>query len=135
MEVCPAFNYSSPSFKSKALASSYGYGYNLALSAPVSQPPIDLGKVLRPSQLVFLGDAGQVNTFQPPASPEHPMLEEFYYLNTTEATVHFRHRRRANAVFCDGHVTAERPAPGSLDQRLPKETIGRFQSDILVAQP
>ena len=33
------------------------------------------------------------------------MLEEFYYVstNTAEATAHFRHRRKANVIFGDGH--------------------------------
>jgi prepilin-type processing-associated H-X9-DG protein len=131
VEVCPAFNYSHPQFKSKAIAAAYGYGYNFNLSAPADRPPVSLSKVTRPSELVFLADAAQVNTFQAPASPEHPMLEEFYYINTTEPTVHFRHQHRANAVFCDGHVSTQRPLPGSLDQRLPKEEVGQLAPELL----
>ena len=135
VEVCPAFNYSAPQFKYKAAGAAYGYGYDLALSAPASEPPINIAKAARPVELIFLGDAAQVNTFQAPASPENPMLEEFYYLNTTEATVHFRHRARANAVFCDGHVSAELPAPNSIDGRLHGQVIGRFRAELLSLQP
>jgi prepilin-type processing-associated H-X9-DG protein len=131
IETCPAFNYASPQLKLKATGASYGYGYNLALSAPVDSPPINMIKVGRPSELIFLGDAAQVNTFQAPASPDNPLLEEFYYVNTTEPTAHFRHGGRANAAFCDGHTGSERPAPGSLDTRLPREVIGRFRTDAL----
>jgi len=90
----------------------YGYGYNLQLSAPLSQPPISLGKVTQPAELGVLADAAQVNDFQAPASRDRPLLEEFYYVNTNEPTAHFRHARQANVMFCDGHVGAERPWRG-----------------------
>jgi len=130
-DVCPAFNYSSPDFKLKAMGASYGYGYNLALSAPAEKAPVNVSKIVRPADLVFLADAAQVNTFQAPASPDHPMLEEFYYVNTSEPTVHFRHHGRSNVGFCDGHVAAEKPAPGSLDLRLRGEIIGQLRPQIL----
>ncbi len=131
VEVCGAFNYFHPQFKRKARVTSFGYGYNLILSSRADEPPVDLGKVKHPDAAVFLADSAQVNTFQAPASADHPMLEEFYYVNESEATAHFRHHSQANVAFCDGHVGAERPAPGGLDRRLPGETIGRLRSEIL----
>jgi prepilin-type processing-associated H-X9-DG protein len=61
------------------------------------------------------------------------MLEEFYYVSTnrTEATAHFRHNRRANAVFCDGHVALESPAADSIDQRMPNQLVGRLPTEVL----
>ncbi len=93
-----------------------------------------MNKVARPSETVLLADAAQVNTFQPPASKSNPMLEEFYYVSTNrnEATAHFRHVRRANAVFCDGHVGTEKMEPGSLDQNLPAQFVGRLGPEILI---
>ena len=132
IETCPAFNSLSSGVKLKAVGASCGYGYNLALSASEELPPVNIGKVSHPAGLIFLGDAAQVNTFQAPASADHPMLEEFYYLNTTEATAHFRHNGRGDAAFCDGHAGSERPAPGSLDTRLAREIIGRFPSELLM---
>ncbi|MBI4659166.1 MAG: prepilin-type N-terminal cleavage/methylation domain-containing protein [Verrucomicrobia bacterium] len=134
IEVCPSFNYLSPHLKLKATGASYGYGYNLHLAAPPDKPPVNLEKLPRPAELVFLADAAQVNTFQVPASPVRPMLEEFYYINTNEATVHFRHAKAANAVFCDGHVAPEKPLEGSLDRRLPKQFIGRLRVAILIVE-
>jgi len=131
VEVCPALNYLSPQFKLKATGASFGYGYNLVLSPPPAQPPINMDKLARAAELVFLADSAQVNTFQAPASPRNPLLEEFYYLNTNEATVHFRHSRVANALFCDGHVAPEKPAHSSLDQRLPSQVVGRLRPEIL----
>jgi prepilin-type processing-associated H-X9-DG protein len=81
---------------------------------------------------VFLADAAQINSFQPPASPDHPMLEEFYYVSTNEPTAHFRHAGKADGIFADGHVQALRPARGTLDGRLPKQIVGRLASDDLI---
>ena len=82
---------------------------------------------------MLFGDAAQVNDFQAPASPSNPMLEEWYYVdtNTSYPNGHFRHNQRANVVFCDGHVTEEKPVPGSLDQRLPNQFIGQLRCEIL----
>jgi prepilin-type processing-associated H-X9-DG protein len=96
----------------------------------LEQTPVNT-TTINPTQLVFLADAAQVNTFQAPASAHNPMLEEFYYVSTNETTVHFRHRQRANAVFCDGHVAPENPLPGSLDRRLSNEVIGQLRAEIL----
>lgn len=131
IEVCPSLNYALSTFKLKARGAAYGYGYNLQMSALASQPAIQVAQLARPAEIALLADAAQVNTFQPPASPEHPRIEEFYYISTNEPTVHFRHPRRANVAFCDGHVAAEKPLTGSLDTRLPSQWIGRLRSEIL----
>ena len=130
IDVCPSLNYASPEFKLKATGAAYGYGYNIHLSS--NQPPVNISSVIRVAEIAFLADAAQVNTFLAPASPGHPMLEEFYYLSADEATVHFRHQATANVLFCDGHVGREHPAPGSLDTRLPDQVIGRLRSELLV---
>ena len=132
VEICPALNYNLQLFKTKAVGAAYGYGYNLFLSALVEQPAVNTSRLRAPSNTALLADAAQVNTFQPPASPDHPMLEEFYYVNTNEPTVHFRHRQTADAVFCDGHVARTGPVAGSLDRRLPGQIIGRVPAEILV---
>lgn len=130
-EICPAFKYHASQFKFKATGASYGYGYNLSLSAATDQAPVNYSRIGHPAQLTFLADAAQVNTFQAPASPENPMLEEFYYVSTNEATVHFRHRQRANVAFCDGHVSGEKALTNSLDLRLPEEMVGRLPVELL----
>lgn len=133
VELCPSLNYSMKKFKLKAKGAAYGYGYNLCLSSPLNQQRIPTSKVTAPYATVFLADSAQVNTFQPPASPKNPMLEEFYYVSTNrfEATAHFRHKGRANAVFCDGHVAYELPEPGSLDLRIEGEVLGRIRPQAL----
>jgi len=131
VEVCPSLNYALGTFKLKARGAAYGYGYNLHLSAPASQPAVQVTQLARPAETALLADAAQVNTFQPPASPDNPRLEEFYYINTHEPTVHFRHGHRANVVFCDGHVAVEKPLAESLDTRIPGQCLGRLRAELL----
>jgi prepilin-type processing-associated H-X9-DG protein len=116
----------------KATGASYAYGYNLHLSSPVSRPPRKVDSVRQPVSVSLFADAAQVNDFQPPASPENPLLEEFYYLSNLEPTVHFRHQHRANVVFMDGHADMEWPVAGSLDPRMPAERVGRLREEILL---
>ncbi len=132
VEQCPALNHGSAAFKSKARGAAYGYGYNLHLSPPKSAPAYPMSLLPRPAQTTLYADAAQVNTFQPPASPAHPMLEEFYYVNKSEATAHFRHNHKANAAFCDGHIGMEPPATGSIDERMPTEWVGRLRAETLL---
>jgi prepilin-type processing-associated H-X9-DG protein len=94
-----------------------------------------MGRVPSPTDTVLFADAAQVNDFQSPASPEQPLLEEFYYVDADDGqgypNAHFRHTQQANAVFCDGHVDRERPVPGSLDPRLPRQIVGRLRPEAL----
>lgn len=132
VEICPSFNYASAKMKLKAVGASYAYGYNAHLSALSSRPPLRVDTVHRPSAIVLFADAAQVNTFQPPATPDNPMLEEFYYVNSYESTAHFRHDARANVMFVDGHASREGPAAGSLDTRMPEAHVGRLRERILL---
>jgi len=126
VEICPSLNYGGTIYKLKATGAAYGYGYNRVLSGA----PMQL--VRRPTETALFADSAQVNDFQLPASPEHPMLEEFYYIDDLAQTVHFRHRQQANTGFCDGHIAREKPATGSLDERLPGEVIGRLRAELVI---
>ena len=134
VEVCPAFSYVNPNLKLKAAGSSFGYGYNLNLSAPAPQPPVIARNLRDSARTALFADCAQINTFQAPATPAHPMLEEFYYFNAQESTVHFRHGGLALTVFCDGHIGKEKPLTGSLDARLPGQMVGRLRPEILAAE-
>lgn len=127
VELCPSFDYGFAAFKLKASGASFGYGYNRHLSTQ------NLARAARPAGTILLADAAQVNDFQAPAALDRPMLEEFFYVSTNaaEATAHFRHRDRANAVYLDGHVDRESPLAGSLDARLPVVAVGRLRPGCL----
>ena len=67
------------------------------------------------------------------------MIEEFYYLDVSTnygsasyyPNAHFRHARHAEALFCDGHAALQTMVPGSLDQRLPDQTVGSLRPALL----
>lgn len=136
IELCPSFNYASPQFKLKATGASYGYGYNLFLSGTNRQPPISTTQIVRPADLCLFADAAQINIWQAPASPQNPMIEEWYYVDTSTnpPNAHFRHSHKASAVFCDAHVSLEKPVPDSIDPHLPAQWVARLRTEIL-AQP
>jgi prepilin-type N-terminal cleavage/methylation domain-containing protein/prepilin-type processing-associated H-X9-DG protein len=139
VRLCPTLYATTAQLKLKGDNMIFSYGYNYYLSAPVSAPPVNANKIKRPTETALFADAAQVNDFQDPASPDNPMLEEWYYLdvntNFTSASYypngHFRHAQRANVTFGDGHVGMETMLPGSRDQRLPSQNVGQLRPEIL----
>jgi prepilin-type processing-associated H-X9-DG protein len=133
VELCPAFNYLLNLYKAKAQGPTDDYGYNLSLSSAAGQPPINFGRITAPAGTALLADAAQINTWETPASRTNPMIEEWYYVNNdpSEPNGHFRHARKAEAVFCDGHVTPQGWVPGSIDPRLPALLVAWLPSQIL----
>jgi prepilin-type processing-associated H-X9-DG protein len=131
IDICPSLNYYSAQFKLKATGAAFGYGYDLALSPPMGGTPVNIWQVTRPADIALLADAAQINSFEPPASHDNPLLEEFYYVDSYEATAHFRHQTSANVLFCDSHVAPEKMVPGSLDLRLPAMNVGTLRAEIV----
>jgi len=110
--ICPNVPADEAFFKPKFRLAGYGYAINLRMLGARESD------VTRPGDTIAWADAIQINTWQAPASPTNPLLEEWYYLDnrtSTPPTFHFRHRRECNAVFADSRV--ERLAPYSLDAR------------------
>ena len=132
VEICPALNRASSNFKSKARGAAYGYGYNLLVGTRTGDG-IRLATVRDPASVAIFADCAQINDFLSPASPEHPLLEEFYYFETNSVaqTVHFRHSGRALAWFADGHINTAPPSKGSLDTRLPPELVGLLDAQLV----
>jgi prepilin-type N-terminal cleavage/methylation domain-containing protein/prepilin-type processing-associated H-X9-DG protein len=120
VQVCPSFPYGEAMWKPKYQGASWGYGFNTFLSSK------NLLTIQHPSQVLLFGDCAQVNNFQSPASASHPMLEEFFMIENTYTTVHFRHGDCANILFLDGHVEKFKMYPGTLDTRLPTANVGRI---------
>jgi len=141
VRLCPALNYALPQFKLKATVPVCSYGYN-ALLCPSAAAPSSITAVSHPADTALFADAAQINNFQAPASPSNPMLEEWYYLdNPTNSGSssyyphgHFRHSRRANAAFCDGHVGLEHLLPASIDPKMPDQFVARYRPEIIVPQ-
>ena len=135
VETCPSLAYVDPRFKLKAVGSAYGYGYNMHLAGGFTGLGVRVDHLAKPDRTVFLADAAQVNTFQSPASKENPMLEEFYYVNERERTAHFRHDRKAMAVFCDGSVGQSGSVKGSIDDRMSAHWVGLLPGELLRVYP
>ncbi|MBC8095117.1 MAG: DUF1559 domain-containing protein [Akkermansiaceae bacterium] len=139
VEICPSLNYALSQFKFKASGAAFGYGYNLSLSSATDQQAKNVNRVLNPTGIALFADAAQVNDFQAPASRGNPMLEEWFWLsistNFSSASYypngHFRHARKANAVFLDGHAEPEQMVQGSIDRRLPSQCVGQLRPEIL----
>lgn len=115
VEICPAIPYRAPYFKQKFDMASYGYGINayFLTDVPVRDPAqrvVSFSQIRRPSETIAWGDAIQVNVWQAPASPQRPMLEEWYWLDANAPPkFHFRHGGQANVVMADGHVCSFKP--------------------------
>ncbi|MBN2190599.1 MAG: prepilin-type N-terminal cleavage/methylation domain-containing protein [Candidatus Aureabacteria bacterium] len=127
VERCPSFDYDAPKWKAKFNAATYGYGYNIH-----GLRDKKLSEVKDLTNTVLFADCAQINTFQAPASPSNPMIEEFYYVSPYlfERLFHFRHNGCANVLFCDGHVKSLRPQAGTVDTNGLKigQTLGRINA-------
>jgi prepilin-type N-terminal cleavage/methylation domain-containing protein/prepilin-type processing-associated H-X9-DG protein len=140
VRLCPALYATPAQFKLKGDNVIFSYGFNFYLSAPANTPPVNVNRIKRPTDTALFADAAQINDFQDPASPDNPLLEEWYYLDVDTnfhganyyPNGHFRHSQRAGVVFCDGHVGMETMMAGSLDLRLPNQCVGQLRPEILL---
>jgi prepilin-type N-terminal cleavage/methylation domain-containing protein/prepilin-type processing-associated H-X9-DG protein len=130
VDVCPAIDRSRGDFKAKFDLAGYGYAINRHMIAGASGGR-RMDQITRPSETVAWADSMQINTWQAPASPQRPMLEEWYLLDnraTSPATFHFRHEGQCTAAFADGSVG--RLSPTWLDSRC-DGLVGRPESPVL----
>jgi len=132
-----AFTSMGDSFKPKFKNGYFGFGVNTELTggtyANTTNVPFLFNQISRPGQTVLFATCAQINTFQAPASAKKPMLEEFYFFNTTDCanTIHFRHAGNAIVAFADG---SQREVPGdrsSFSSRLPSACIGKLPASMI----
>jgi prepilin-type N-terminal cleavage/methylation domain-containing protein len=124
----PAFLHARPRHKPKYKEGSFGYGYNALLGGGAmgrKRPPTQW-QFERPTEVVVFATCAQINTFQAPASPKNPMLEEFFLIDDREVTVHFRYGGKALAAMLDGSLRELDPDPSTIDPRMPRAQVGRF---------
>ena len=136
VQVCPEAEQVAAPFKPKFNLAGYGYAINKCmLAGPDAKVRFD--RITMASETVAWADSMQINTWQAPASPANPMLEDWYYLQNTRgfATFHFRHRKTCNAAFADASI---RPLEAYwLDERCdglvggPEPPVPSGQSPIL----
>ena len=125
MREDPSFTRCGSTFKAKYGHTHFAYGYNLLLQGRNRLTFSQMSKV------PVFATCAQINTFQYPASGKHPMVEEFYYFDTTELTVHFRIGGMAMVGYADGSAGCLPMMPGTLDPRLPIANIGRIDPALM----
>jgi prepilin-type N-terminal cleavage/methylation domain-containing protein/prepilin-type processing-associated H-X9-DG protein len=115
-------------FKPKYQFGYIGVGYNVLLGGGAMGlgQPSSYWSLVNPSRIVVFATSAQINTFQRPASPRNPMLEEFYLLDDREITVHFRHNGQAMVAFADGSAGFLPIDESTRDNRAPQANVGRF---------
>ena len=85
--------------------------------------PIAESEVVAPSDMMAIGDCFEANALFMRRPVE--VFAEF-------GNIRNRHTGKANVVFCDGHVGMETMQSGSLDQRLPTQSVGQLRPEILI---
>ncbi len=111
VQACPSIPMDAGYWKGKFDLAGYGYGINYYLLSE-HNPGVSFEDIARPSDTIVWGDCVQINTWQAPASPSNPMLEEWYWLvnqRGTGAVFHFRHLKTCTAVMADGSIWALKP--------------------------
>jgi len=129
VEICPGLEAYADMRKAKFKGTSFGYGYNVHLGGGWLGNGARLNLVTtkhRASGIAVFATCAQVNTFQPPASPDNPMVEEFYGFDQRQKTIHFRFNRKALVLFANGGVKAVEPEEGTMDKALESADVGRF---------
>lgn len=133
-----AFTSMGASFKPKFANGYFGFGVNAELTGgPEGRDPTKLRyatELERPGRIALFATCAQVNSFQAPASAKRPMLEEFYFFNTTDCrnTVHFRHGQKALVAFADGSVQEVPGDPAQWDRRLPGAAVGPLPESMVL---
>lgn len=116
----PTFLAAGRTFKPKFKNCYFPYGYNRVLEGKHAMA------IEKPGAVVVFATSAQVNTFQRPASATRPMLEEFYFIDAVERTVHFRINGKAMVVFANWSAGFLEMDPTTLDKRMPGANVGRF---------
>jgi len=133
-----AFTSMGASFKPKFANGYFGFGVNTELTGgPLGQDAGKLrriGQLERPGRTALFATCAQINSFQSPASAKKPMLEEFYFFNTTDCrtTVHFRHGQKALVAFADGSIQEVLGDSAHWDRRLPGAAVGPLPESMIL---
>lgn len=128
----PSFSLGGSAFKPKFRNGYIGAGYNTLLAGgwrwinDQQTPRLNYWQLSDPSKVVVFFTSAQV-AFQPPASPKHPMLEEFYGVDVwSQPSIHFRHHGKAMVSFASGSAGFLDMDESTRDRRMPKANVGRF---------
>ena len=132
-----AFTSMGSSFKPKFRNGYFGFGVNTELTGGTTGQQTSklrqINQIERPGQIALFATCAQINTFQAPASGKNPMLEEFYFFNTTDCanTIHFRHAGNAIVAFADGSQREVSGNRSSFNSRLPSACVGKLPTSMI----
>ncbi|MEI6073420.1 MAG: type II secretion system protein [Verrucomicrobiae bacterium] len=131
MRPDPSLSLGGSTFKPKFRNGYIGTGYNTLLGGGWywngDQARLqNFWQLSAPSKVVVFFTSAQVNTFQSPASAKRPMIEEFYGVDASERTIHFRHNGKAMVSFASGNAGFLEMEESTRDKRMPKANVGRF---------
>jgi prepilin-type N-terminal cleavage/methylation domain-containing protein len=139
----PSFGFAGTPFKPKYKHGYIGVGYNVVLSTtntngdgwlPSGGEPRRYWDLQHPEKTVVFATAAQVNTFQKPASPRRPMIEEFYGFDDDPGkipSVHFRHNGHAMVAYATGAAGLVPMDEATRDARAPEANVGRLPAEVL----
>lgn len=141
VRLCPSPFWNLARFQLKGTNVIFSYGCNSFIFGGPGHTTLNAVKVTHPADTVIFADSAEVNNFQAPASPMNPLFEEFYYVDletnylnpNNYPNTHFRHGKKANVTFADGHIEMESYVPGSVDPRLPPLYIAQLPPQLLIA--
>ena len=127
----PSFALAGKTFKPKYRNGYLGIGYNVLLGGKwfLDETRVPLRRyweLSNPAEVVVFFTSAQVNNFQPPASSKNPLLEEFYGMDESEVTAHFRHRGFAMVAYANGAAGFLPMDESTRDTRMPQANVGRF---------
>lgn len=139
VRLCPSPVWTLPQFELKGTNVIFSYGCNSFIFGGPGHSVLNAAEVTHPADTVIFGDSAEVNNFQKPASATNPLFEEWYYMDletnytnpNNYPNTHFRHGKKANVTFADGHVEMENFVPGSVDPRLPNLYIAQLPPQLL----
>jgi len=132
-----AFTSMGSSFKPKFRNGYFGFGVNTELTGGTTGQQTSklrqINQIERPGQIALFATCAQINTFQSPASGKNPMLEEFYFFNTTDCanTIHFRHAGNAIVAFADGSQSEVFGNRSSFNSKLPSACVGKLSPSMI----
>jgi prepilin-type N-terminal cleavage/methylation domain-containing protein/prepilin-type processing-associated H-X9-DG protein len=125
-DSCGGYGYNDRGVGSRA----YWLGYNTN-GVLKGMPPV---AIRRPTETVMFCDVAYPQPYSNPKYLiEYSFAEAYHFLDDkqpketglADPTIHFRHRGRANVVWCDGHVSSE-PMTVTKEEKFTRYNIGWF---------
>jgi prepilin-type N-terminal cleavage/methylation domain-containing protein/prepilin-type processing-associated H-X9-DG protein len=126
-DSCGGYGYNDRGVGSRA----YWHGYNTN-GVLNGMPPV---AIRQPTETVMFCDVAYPQPYgNPKYLIEYSFAEAYWFLDgqqppqeagRADPTIHFRHRGRANIVWCDGHVSSE-PMTVTKEEKFTRYNIGWF---------